>query len=109
MERELLSKLYSATLKCLKIADNISCVEDIKKSLVYENLISNLMFLKDAEAKLSVSTKEKLSSIDWAKFKEYDKIIISDFHETDHNTIFRIIKEELPSLSDKLEKVVFER
>ncbi|MBN2663067.1 MAG: DUF86 domain-containing protein [Bacteroidales bacterium] len=107
MEKELLFNLHLATSKCLKIAEKITCVEDIKKTLVYENLISNMLFLKDLEAKLSQLTKEKYDFIDWEKFKEYDKIIISDFHETDHATIYKIIKEELPSLFEKLEKVIF--
>lgn len=106
MEKELLTNLHLATSKCLKIAEKISCVDDIKKTIVYENLISNMLFLKDSEAKLSQTTKDKYDFIDWDKFKEYDKIIISDFHETDHATIFKIIKEELPSLFEKLEKVI---
>ncbi len=99
--------MYSATLKCLKIAQNISCLDDIKKTIVYENLISNLIMIKDLESKLDDKTKKDLHFIKWEKFKHYDSKIISDYHETDHNTMFMIIKEELPQLQRKLEKVIF--
>lgn len=107
MEKELLSNLYSATLKCMKIAQKITCVDDIKKTMVYENLISNLIFIKDTERKLSEKTKTELNFIEWDKFIKYDKTIVSNFHKTDHNTIFKIIKEDLPVLFEKLGKIDF--
>ena len=107
MEKELLSVIYTATLKCLNVAQKITCVNDIKKSMVYENLISNLMLIKDTEAKLSNETKAKLNTINWDKFEKYDKEIISDLHETNDEVIYMIIKEELPVLFEKLERVFF--
>jgi len=107
MEKELLSKMYSATLKCLTIADKIDCVEDIKKTLVYENLISNLILIKDIESKIKEETKKELDTINWDKFHIYDKAIISDLHETDVDMIYKILKEELPELQKQLENVIF--
>ncbi|MBN2893847.1 MAG: DUF86 domain-containing protein [Bacteroidales bacterium] len=105
---ELLKQMLSATVKCLAIADKISCVDDIKKTLIYDNLISNLLLIKEIEGKLHNDIKEKNNIINWEKFTDYESQIISDYHSLDHDTIYSIIKEELPSLQNKLQKIIFQ-
>jgi uncharacterized protein with HEPN domain len=106
-QNELLKQIFSATVKCLAIAGKINCVEDIRKTLIYDNLISNLLLIKELESKLSLEIKEKHNIINWEKFDEYKKEVVSDYHSLDHQTIFTIIKEELPILHSKLEKIIF--
>jgi len=99
--------MLSATIKCRSVAERINSIEDINKSLVFENLISNLLLIKDIEAKLDNEIKEKFNLINWEKFEKYDKIVISDFNKLDEEIIYKIIKEELPILQNKLEKIIF--
>ena len=37
-QKEFLKQMFSATVKCLAIAGKISCVDDIRKTLIYDNL-----------------------------------------------------------------------
>lgn len=106
-QKELLKQIFSATVKCLAIAGKISCVEDIQKTLIYDNLISNLLLIKELESKLSLSIKEEHNIINWEKFDTYENEVVSDYHSLDHQTIYIIIKEELPILHSKLKKIIF--
>ena len=106
-QKEILAQMLSATTKCTSIANKITCVNDIKKTIIYDNLISNLLLLKELESKLDVEIKQKHNIINWGKFEEFNKEIISNYYKIKHQTIFRILKEEIPFLHSKLEKIIF--
>lgn len=106
-QKNILVKMFSATTKCTSIADKIKCIDDIKKTIIYDNLISNLLLIKELESKLSDETKQKHDIINWGKFDEFNKEIISDYYKLNHQIIFNIIKEELPFLHSKLENIIF--
>lgn len=106
---ELLKQMLSATVKCRNVAKNINCVDDIKKTLVYENLVSNLLLIKDIEAKMTPEAKKKYGIINWEKFDKYDSKIINIYNSLDNESIYKIIKEELPILQEKLEKIIFSK
>lgn len=107
MDRELLSTMYSAVRKCLSISEKISKIEDIKKSIVYDILLSNLILIRDVEKKLSQITKEELNNINWNIFEVYDDQFSNKLEFNDYNLIYQIIKEELPELQINLENVIF--
>lgn len=107
MDKELLSKMYSAVRKCLSISEKISKVEDIKKTIVYDILLSNLILIRDIEKKLSQNIKEELNMINWDIFKIYDDQFTNKLEFNDYNLIYQIIKEKLPELQINLENVIF--
>ncbi len=99
--------MYSAVLKCLSISEKINKVEDIKTTIIYDFLLSNLILLKDIESKLSEDIKKQLNFINWEIFQEYDNQINNKLESNNFNIIYKIIKEELPDLQIKLENVIF--
>jgi len=102
----ILNEMYSATKKCLAVAEDLKCVEDIQNTLIFDNLISNLVLIKEYSKKISNNTKLKFNFINWYKFDIYTKEIDNDLHSLDYEMIYKIIKEELPVLFFKLTKIL---
>lgn len=102
----ILKEMFSATKKCISIAEDLKCVEDIQSTLIFDNLISNLVLIKEYSKKLSNNTKLKFNFINWYKFDIYTKEIDNDLHSLDYKMIYKIIKEKLPILHLKLTKIL---
>jgi uncharacterized protein with HEPN domain len=102
----ILKEMFLATKKCISIAEDLKCVEDIQSTLIFDNLISNLVLIKEYSKKLSNNTKLKFNFINWYKFDIYTKEIDNDLHSLDYKMIYKIIKEELPILHLKLTKIL---
>jgi uncharacterized protein with HEPN domain len=107
VEKELLSKMFTAVQKCLTIGEKIKFVEYINNTMIYDVLLSNLIVIRDIEKKISQDLKQKISAIDWEKFEDYDKEITNKFEHKDSEVIYKIIKEELPNIQIELEKILF--
>lgn len=99
--------MYSAILKCRSISEKIHKIDDLKESVAYDILLSNLILIRDIESKISEKTKHKLSCIDWAMFQEYDDQMNNKLEFNDYNIIFKILNKEIPVLQINLENIIF--
>lgn len=102
----ILKEILAATKKCLSISSEINNVEEIKKTIIFNNLITNLFLIRDLSNKLNNDNKKKYSLIDWNKLPYYDNEIINDYHSFNIDTINIILNKELPILQQKIEQII---
>jgi uncharacterized protein with HEPN domain len=107
-EKQLLSQLLDVSKRVLQLIENLQSYEDfINNRYIFDHILSNVTVIYEINNKLSPNLKNsELSHIDWNKINEYEKIIRSDYHQLDLETLWHAIKNDLPVLVQKLSDVL---
>lgn len=97
------------------ILDAIYDIEKSTKSLSKEQFLTNkdakdanvrrLEIIGEAVKKLSPSFREKHKEVEWTKIAGTRDVIIHKYFDVDYNIVWDIIKKDLPSLKEKLQKI----
>ncbi len=103
--KQLLKQLLDVSKRVILLAKNLNGPEDLEKNnYIFDDLLLSVASILDISHKLPTEIKEKiLCEIKWEKIDNYDKIIRSDYHQLDLQTLWKAINEDLPYLVKKLE------
>ena len=97
------------------ILDAITDIEKSTKSMSKEQFTSNkdakdanvrrLEIIGEAVKKLSPAFREKYKEVQWTKIAGTRDVIIHKYFDVDYNIVWNIIKNDLPPLKEKLQKI----
>ena len=98
------------------ISEFIYCLENIVKKIdeknffeekIYQDaMIRNLELIGEAARNLSEVFKTKYPEIDWRKIIAMRNILIHEYFDTDLETIWITVNEDIPELKEKIIKIL---
>jgi uncharacterized protein with HEPN domain len=95
--------ILEAINKILKVAENLSGLEEFKKDrFCYEAIIMNLVVIDEMDSKVSPAVKELYQDVQWQKIKMYKNMVYNTFYDVDAEGVWFLVKEKLPKLKSQL-------
>ncbi len=101
-----------------RLRDILDAINQIEKYAVQEKdkfmedeliqtwIIHHLMIIGEASSRMSQETREKYPDIPWLGTIDVRNIITHEYFRVDLNIIWMIVKDNLPDLKKKIEKIV---
>ncbi len=104
-EKTLLNQLLNVSKRVVLLTKNINGYQELEKNnYIFDDLLLSVAAILDLSHKIPNELKEKImTDIKWEKIDKYDKIIRSDYHQLDLQTLWKAIKQDLPHFIEKLE------
>jgi uncharacterized protein with HEPN domain len=98
------------------VSDAITRILDYTKDMLEEEFLTdiktqdavsrNFEVIGEASARLSAELKNKYSSTEWVKLKNFRNKIIHDYFGTDYRLVWSIIQKQLPTLKVEVESII---
>lgn len=106
-EISVLKAMYQACGNIIAISTDFVNANDLTdKDIVFDNVYMNLVIISEAYIKISQQTKDKYDIIRWEDIKNYTQDIVNDYQQIDVGKIVAVCKYLIPSLSEKLKKIL---
>ena len=109
MSERLPSDLIKDMLKCIEhiqlYTGNLLFEEFSGNFMVVEACLYNIQVIGEAVSRLPVAVKLKETNIPWLLIKGMRNRLIHEYFDTDIQVVWQVIKNELPSFKDELEKI----
>jgi len=77
--------------------------EDIK---TFDATMMNFVIIGEMVNKLSEELKNQAGTIDWIKIKAFRNIVAHDYFGIDEEEVWQIIQNDLPTLKEKIQKIL---
>jgi len=105
----------------LFIEDILDYIERIEKSvknltgkkfksdnMLIDATVRRLEIIGEAAKNISDKTREKYPEIPWKDIAGFRDVIIHGYFKVDLNTVWKVIKDDLPKLKEKINKILKE-
>ena len=79
--------------------------EFVQDRLVFDATLRNLAIIGEAARSIPELIKKKHPEIEWRKIVEFRNIVIHEYFEMDHEIIWDVIQNKLPTLKLQIEKI----
>ncbi len=100
----LIEDMITAIKKIEKYTQGISSLEEFERSdIISDAVIRNLEIIGEAASKLSNEIQQKYSDIPWKNIIGLRNVVIHGYFVVDLEIIWKIIKDQLPWLKERLE------
>jgi len=108
--------MKSDKLYCIHINECIEKIESFiqgidqktfkDSTLVQDAVLRNLQVLAESTQRISDKTKQSLPEIEWRKISGLRNILVHDYLGIDVDTVWNVIKSDLPLLSKAIKSVI---
>ncbi len=78
----------------------------MRDELIQTWVVHHLMIIGEASSRISQETKEKYPDIPWVGTIDVRNIITHEYFRVDLNIIWMIVKDNLPDLKKRIEKII---
>lgn len=102
----LLSDMLEAANRIVRYCKNLDYAEFETDQLTIDAVLRNLTILGEASKKVDLEFRNKNNQIEWEKISRSRNIIVHDYFAIDKEIIWKIIKEYIPDLINKLNQCV---
>ena len=76
--------------------------------LLLSGILREMEILGEAAGKVTERTKDRFPDLPWKQMVGMRNRLIHAYFDVDHDVIWKTIKDSLPSLANKLEKIISE-
>ena len=97
------------------IIDAITKIEEFTKGITYEEIINDdktssavirkIEIIGEAVKQLPEDIRNRFSEIPWSPIAKMRDKVIHFYHGVDHEVIWKVVKDDLPSLKQKLQGI----
>lgn len=98
--------ILSAIKKINKFCKGIEREDFMKNELLMDAVVRNLEIIGEASSKLTASFRERHKEIEWRKIIGMRNRIIHAYDTVDFETVWDVVREDLPELKKKLKAIV---
>ncbi len=100
----LIEDMITAIKKIEKYTQGISSIEGfVRSDIISDAVIRNIEIIGEAASKLPNEIQQKYSDIPWKNIIGLRNVVIHGYFVVDLEIIWKIIKDQLPWLKEKLE------
>jgi uncharacterized protein with HEPN domain len=80
--------------------------EYFKSNVVFDATLMNFINIGEMVDRLPMELKDRHNDLDWQKMKDFRNLVAHDYLGVDAEEVWQIIKNDLPILRSKLDKIL---
>ncbi len=101
-----LEDIHASAQKVENYIGDITYEELLKDEMLIDAIVRNLEIIGEASSKIPPKIKEKYSSIEWRKIKDFRNILAHEYFGVDVEILWDIIQNKLPQLKRDIEQIL---
>lgn len=101
-----LQHIYDAILEIETYLVNTTFSDFIKNSMMRFACIKQMEIIGEAGNHISDEIKSKFTTVEWSQIIGMRNVFVHEYFGVDLNLVWEIIKNDLPDLKEKIEKIL---